>query len=66
MTQKTIEVVVAPDGSIRIEAMGFQGSDCERATAFLEQVLGVTGRKTKKVEYYQQETSQRQQAVGNK
>jgi hypothetical protein len=66
MTQKTIEVVVAPDGSIRIEAMGFQGSDCERATAFLEQVLGVTGRKTKKVEYYQQATSQRQQAVGNK
>ena len=35
MAQKTIEVVIGPDGSLKIEAMGFKGADCERATAFL-------------------------------
>jgi len=28
--QRTIEVSVATDGSISIEAMAFQGSDCEQ------------------------------------
>ena len=64
MTQKTIEVVIAPDGSIRIEALGFQGSDCERATAFLEKALGVTGRKTKKADYFIRNTQYREQKVG--
>ena len=64
MTQKTIEVVVAPDGSIRIEAMGFQGSDCERATAFLEKALGVTGRKTKKADYFIRNKQRQEQKVG--
>jgi Protein of unknown function (DUF2997) len=64
MTQKTIEVVVAPDGSIRIEAMGFQGADCEKATAFLEIALGVTGRKTKKADYFIRNTQRQEQKVG--
>jgi hypothetical protein len=64
MTQKTIEVVVAPDGSIRIEAMGFQGSDCERATAFLEKALGVTGRKTNKADYFIRNAQHQEQKVG--
>ena len=64
MTQKTIEVVVAPDGSIRVEAMGFQGADCEKATAFLEIALGVTGRKTKKADYFIRNTQRQEQKVG--
>ena len=64
MTQKTIEVVVAPDGSIHIEAMGFQGADCEKATAFLEIALGVTGRKTRKADYFIRNTQRQEQKVG--
>ena len=39
--KRTIEIIVQPDGQIAIEAMGFAGPDCEKATAFLEQALGV-------------------------
>ena len=64
MTQKTIEVIVAPDGSLKIEAMGFKGADCERATAFLERALGRVGKKVKKPEYYHREEVRRQQRIG--
>jgi hypothetical protein len=64
MTQRTIEVMIAPDGGIRIDAVGFQGADCERATAFLEKALGVTGRKTRKAEYFMRNTQQQEQKVG--
>ena len=40
MNAKTIEVVVAPDGTVKIDAIGFTGPDCEKATAFLEKALG--------------------------
>ena len=46
---KSIEVIVQPDGSLKIDAVGFQGADCEKATAFLEQALGqTTGRQKKR------------------
>ena len=51
---KTIEVIVAQDGSLKIDAVGFQGADCEQATAFLEQALGESRGKQKKPEYYRQ------------
>jgi hypothetical protein len=62
MIGKTIEVIVQPDGSLKIDAAGFQGADCEKATAFLEQALGQTTGKQKKPEYYRQVC--RQQRVG--
>ena len=37
---KTIEVIVQPDGRLKIDAVGFQGANCEKATAFLEEALG--------------------------
>lgn len=49
---KTIEVIVQPDGSLKIDAVGFQGADCEKATAFLEKALGITTGKQKKPEYH--------------
>ena len=59
---RTIEVIVKPDGSLKIDAAGFQGADCEKATAFLEKALGaVTGRQ-KKPEHYRQ--IQHRQQVG--
>ena len=64
MTQKTIEVVIGPDGSLKIEAMGFKGADCERATAFLEKALGRMSGRSKKPEYYHREEIKRQQRIG--
>jgi hypothetical protein len=37
---KTIEIVVAPDGSSRIETRGYTGPECRLASAFLEKSLG--------------------------
>jgi hypothetical protein len=59
---KTIEVIVKPDGSLKIDAMGFQGADCEKATRFLEQALGKIAGKQKKPEFYRQ--LRHQQRVG--
>ena len=54
MTRKTIEVVVGPAGELKIEAVGFAGADCEKATAYLEQALGVIKVRQKKPEYYRE------------
>ncbi len=59
---KTIEVIVHTDGSIKIDAVGFSGPDCEKATRFLEDALGRPTGKTKKPEYHRQ--VKRQQQVG--
>ena len=61
---KTIEVVVSPIGEIRIDAAGFKGPDCEQATRFLEEALGVVGKKVKKPEYHQTARNVKQQRVG--
>jgi hypothetical protein len=58
---RTIEVVVDAAGQIKIDAVGFQGADCEKATAFLEEALGRTTERQKKPEYYRQ--VRRQQRV---
>lgn len=52
MTQKSIEVIVQPDGSLKIEAFGFAGADCEKATAFLEKALGTALTRKRKADYY--------------
>jgi len=60
----TIEVMVSPKGEISINAIGFKGADCEQATAFLEEALGVVGQKTKKPEYHQQARKVNHQRLG--
>jgi hypothetical protein len=51
---KTIEVIVNPAGEVKIDAVGFKGADCEKATAFLEKALGQVSTKQKKPEYHAQ------------
>jgi hypothetical protein len=51
---KTIEVIVNPMGEVKIDAVGFKGADCEKATAFLEKALGQTTSKQKKPELHAQ------------
>ena len=61
---RTIEVIVSPAGEIQIDAVGFKGPDCEKATQFLEEALGVVGNKVKKPEYHQTNRHQTKQQVG--
>ena len=64
MTGKTIEVVIEPDGGLKIEAVGFKGADCQQATAFLEKALGRVSGRSKKPEYYHQEELRNRQRIG--
>jgi hypothetical protein len=62
--KRTIEIIIAPTGEIQIDAVGFKGADCEQATKFLEEALGVVGKKINKPEYHQSARSSNQQRVG--
>ena len=62
--KRTIEVIVEPNGRVAIEAMGFAGADCEKATAFLEQALGVATDRRKKPEYHRKALHRPHQTVG--
>ena len=61
---RTIEVLITPTGEIQIEAVGFTGTDCEKATAFLERLLGAVTERRKKPEYYAQAKARNRQQVG--
>lgn len=61
---RTIEIIVTPNGEIQIDAVGFKGPDCEKATQFLEEALGVVKQKQRKPEFNQQNTKKTQQKVG--
>ena len=63
--KQTIEVIVSPTGDIQIDAVGFKGADCEHATKFLEEALGVVQQKQKKPEYHQRTKSKHQQRIGS-
>lgn len=52
-----IEITIEPGGNIKIEGVGFQGADCEKATKFLEEALGAVTKRVKKPEYYQRSRS---------
>ena len=59
---KTIDVILAPDRSSRVETNGFTGSDCRQASEFLEQALGTRQREPLKPDFFQAEVQQQQQA----
>ena len=59
----TIEIIVSPTGEIQIDAVGFKGADCEKATRFLEEALGVVNRRVKKPEYHQSRRITNQQRI---
>jgi hypothetical protein len=61
---RTIEIIIAPNGELQIDAVGFNGADCEQATKFLEEALGVVAQKRKKPEYHQQAKKMNQQRLG--
>ena len=54
---KQIIIEVSPEGELKIEAVGFKGAACVKATEAFEKALGVVKSKTKKPEYYSQTTN---------
>jgi hypothetical protein len=61
---KTIEIIINSSGQLTINATGFSGTDCEKATAFLEQALGQLTAKQRKPEWHQRNQRTSQQKVG--
>ncbi len=47
---KKITVTITPDGESKIEAAGYSGDECIKDTKPLEEALGVTGERTRKLE----------------
>lgn len=59
MNAKQVVVTFEEDGSMKIDAKGFSGPACEKATRYLEEALGAVSKRTKKPDY---NTHQAQQA----
>lgn len=51
---KQVTIDISPAGSVKVEAQGFQGVGCDKATEMIEVAIGGAGtkKKTKKPEYY--------------
>lgn len=60
-----IEITIRADGDISIDAVGFTGSDCNAATAFLEDALGQIDQRTRKRESYRSQTTKNINQIGN-
>ncbi len=65
MNSKAIEIIIGTKGEIQIDALGFKGPDCEKATKFLEEALGVLGKKVRKSEYHQRANTTNHLRIGN-
>ncbi len=50
---KTIEILVLPDGTTRVETRGFSGATCQEAGRFLERALGRTTAVERTAEFHQ-------------
>ncbi|MBI3852726.1 MAG: DUF2997 domain-containing protein [Verrucomicrobia bacterium] len=61
---KIIEILINPQGQLTINAAGFQGADCEQATAFLESALGQPSNRTRKPEWFRKNVRAVNQKVG--
>ena len=61
---RSIEIIVAPTGEVRIDAVNFKGADCKAVTRFLEEALGTAGPRHRKPEYHQRQPTRQQQKLG--
>lgn len=57
-----IEIIVAPDGKVRLETKGFQGAGCRTASPFLERALGQKTSDEVTAEFHRQSVEQQSQA----
>ena len=55
-----IEVIIDQNGEISIDLIGFKGKNCSAITDEIAKALGKKITQSKKSEYYQQESKQKQ------
>ena len=48
-----IEILISPKGTTRVRTLGFSGSQCRQASAFLEKALGQTTHESLTPEFFQ-------------
>ena len=65
MSQRIIDVIVNVDGSLVVDAVGFKGPECDKATRFLEEALGQIASKQRKPAYNKRNKTNAQQRVGS-
>lgn len=53
MQRRIIEVLVSPQGETTITTRGYVGSECQRASCYLEQALGVPVQEQLTAEFYE-------------
>lgn len=53
-TKKTVTVTFKTDGNIEVEGHGFIGKACEKATAFIEKLLGTVRWRKPKADAFKQ------------
>ena len=58
---KTIEIIVAPDGTTKVQTKGFQGASCRDGSRFLEQALGSRVNEQVTAEFHLQDSVQQNQ-----
>ena len=50
--EKTIEIIVSPDGETKLQTSGFAGAECQQASRFLEEALGIRNSETLTAEFH--------------
>ena len=55
-SKERIDVWISPEGAITLDAVGYTGKTCEEATRFLEEALGLPGKRVRKGEFYRKTT----------
>jgi len=50
---RIIELLVSPKGETTLQTKGYAGADCQHASKWLEQALGVATKDHKTAEFYQ-------------
>jgi hypothetical protein len=58
---KIIEVTVSPKGESTVQTKGFAGSDCQQASKFIEDALGIATGDRKTAEFHAIPEIERQQ-----
>jgi hypothetical protein len=57
---RIIEVTVSPKGESTVQTKGFAGSDCQQASKYIEDALGIATGERKTAEYFAAEDHRQQ------
>jgi hypothetical protein len=61
---RTIEIIVSPQGETRLETKGFAGNTCREASRLLEQALGTKAKEQLTRDFYTQTAAAQQVQQG--